>query len=124
MDAMDQLRVGIAQNHGLPPTLAHRIEGQSIEELVAAAEAVATSHPNPAELASFNAAAQKQERDLSLLQMLHGSFEVPDPQPSEAPDFDGGVREPAPLPSDPVRDHDELLLAWVRESHLGGGGGW
>ncbi len=33
-------------------------------------------------------------------------------QPREAPetDSDGGVRQPAPMPSDAVRDHDQLVV--------------
>jgi hypothetical protein len=85
MEAMDQLRVGLARNHGLPDSMADKIGGNSIEELVAAAQALADAHPNKAELATFNADAQKQERDLALLQQLHGSLEAPEPQPSESP---------------------------------------
>jgi hypothetical protein len=31
------------------------------------------------------------------------------PETDEPVNFDGGVRETAPLPSDPMREHDELL---------------
>jgi len=57
----------------------------------------------------------KAECNQRLIQSLHGG----DPEPelvseSEPVNFDGGVREPAPPPSDPEADHDQLILDWVR----------
>jgi hypothetical protein len=50
----------------------------------------------------------------------------PNPEPEEErgpPEFDGGVREPAPVPSDPEADHNALLAELFRQSS-GGGGLW
>jgi hypothetical protein len=46
----------------------------------------------------------------------------PDPATSELSqdgpvDFDGGARETAPAPTDPVRDHDELIAALARRGY-------
>jgi hypothetical protein len=35
-------------------------------------------------------------------------------------DFDGGPREPAPLPENPGQDHDELLMKIVENMRHGG----
>jgi hypothetical protein len=63
----------------------------------------------------------KAERNAALLRMLHGiETEEPAPQETEGKvDFDGGVREPAPPPTDPVKEHDEFLLNWIRAGRLG-----
>lgn len=41
----------------------------------------------------------------------------PKPPP---PDFDGGARATPPAPSDPVRDHDGIMLELARRAKLGG----
>ena len=50
---------------------------------------------------------------LRLAQAL-GLVEVPEPAPEpgieRAVDFDGGAREPAPGPSDPLADHNQLMV--------------
>ena len=49
-----------------------------------------------------------------------------DPVPSDdsrASDFDGGARQPAPLDSDPILDHDEWVLDFVRQQNQGWGFG-
>jgi len=110
MDAMDQLRVGLARRCGLPDTMADRITGESIEDLHAAAKALAEAHSNQAELAALSM--QKPEGDV-LLQVLHrdrGAEEL-----SEFTGFDGGVRESAPEPADPYKEHNELIGELVRE---------
>ena len=38
----------------------------------------------------------------------------PEPDPDAPPEFDGGVREPEPPPSDPQREHAELLAKLIR----------
>lgn len=58
-----------------------------------------------------------------------------DPEPEQeqqevdpaAPDFDGGPRQTAPLPSDPETDHNKTLLDLLdnhREAPSGGGEDW
>jgi hypothetical protein len=39
----------------------------------------------------------------------------------ETSDFDGGVRESAPAPSDPEEEHNAFVLELLRESPHGGG---
>ena len=53
----------------------------------------------------------KAERNAALLRMLHGiESEEPPEQPEDKVDFDGGVREPAPPATDPLRDHNLVNL--------------
>jgi hypothetical protein len=50
----------------------------------------------------------------------------PNPEPEEErgpPEFDGGVRESAPVPSDPEADLNAFVLDLIR-NHSGGGGLW
>jgi len=57
--------------------------------------------------------------------MLHGPPDEPAPvTDGDAPDFDGGVRNTAPGPTNPVSDHDELLGELLRNLPTGGGGQW
>jgi hypothetical protein len=35
--------------------------------------------------------------------------DTPPPDDDGTPDFDGGVRQPAPAPDEPEKDHDELV---------------
>jgi hypothetical protein len=55
---------------------------------------------------------EKEARNRAVLGALHpGMFESESP-PAEAegpPDFDGGVRKPAPGPSDPAAEHSEMI---------------
>jgi hypothetical protein len=112
MDEMQRLRVGLARSAGLPDSMADKIEGRSIEELVASATALPGSHPNKAELATLSV--QKDEQGSALLRALHGE-RIPEPNPDAEPDFDGGVREPAPEPEDPEQEHNELILRVIQE---------
>jgi hypothetical protein len=70
----------------------------------------------------------KQEANARLARALHG---IPEPDEGESedlepqsPDFDGGVREPVPLPSDPVEEHHKLVVGLARLAAYGGGGQW
>jgi hypothetical protein len=64
----------------------------------------------------------KAERNEALLRMFGHLQESEEPvEPEGKPDFDGGVREPTPLPSDPVQEHNKFLLALVRDHRSGGG---
>ena len=106
MDAMDQLRLGLARRHGLPDPMADRISGEGIEELDANARHLVETHPNRAEVASLGV--QKQQRQAALLQALHGTGA--EPQEPEGPvDFDGGARDRAPEARSPEEAHNEFL---------------
>ena len=64
----------------------------------------------------------KQARNRALLRAL-GHLEEPE-EPTEAEgkvDFDGGVREPAPLRSNPEQDHSAFITQLLQE-HRGGDG--
>jgi hypothetical protein len=63
----------------------------------------------------------KAERNRALLESL-GLVQSEEPTEPEGgpPDFDGGVREPAPSQSNPVQDHDEWVVNLLQE-HRGGG---
>jgi hypothetical protein len=62
----------------------------------------------------------KAERNRALLQAL-GLVQSEAPTELEGKvDFDGGVREPVPSPSNPTQDHDELVVNLLQE-HRGGG---
>ena len=65
---------------------------------------------------------QKQVWQRRLIESLHGSLEAPvEPGLSEGKvDFDGGVRESAHVPGDPMQEHNDLLLD-VLQNHTGGG---
>jgi hypothetical protein len=39
-----------------------------------------------------------------------------DREQSEEPDFDGGLRSPAPAPADPEAEHDQTVLQIVQEA--------
>ena len=64
----------------------------------------------------------KQERNAAFIASLHGSPDGADePVQSVTPQFDGGVRETAPLPSDPEADHAQLVLEYLRHLRTYGG---
>jgi hypothetical protein len=70
---------------------------------------------------------EKAERNRALLTLLHPGIAGTDEPPSEPegpPNFDGGVREPAPGPSDPEAEHNQTLLPLLQSRDLSGGGGW
>jgi hypothetical protein len=67
----------------------------------------------------------KRERDLALLRMFGYIEDTELPAESEGKvDFDGGVREPAPPPADPEREHNDFVLELFENTKLGGGGVW
>jgi len=139
-------RHAIAKQVGLPEQLADRLRGSTVEEVEADARALseaigveeeaehvqldrralqaAQNNPNVAELAGL--ADDKAERTRRLVESLHpaGNESEESTEPTGKVEVDGGVRELAPEPGDPAAEHDALLLAVTRESHLGGGGGW
>jgi hypothetical protein len=41
------------------------------------------------------------------------------PEPEQFPDFDGGAREPAPLPANPVGEHNDFVLGVVHRAKWG-----
>jgi hypothetical protein len=60
--------------------------------------------------------------DVEFVRSIHGT----DSEPRELdrtgpPDFDGGARETAPLPSDPEADHAGLVLEYLRRLRTYGG---
>jgi hypothetical protein len=64
---------------------------------------------------------QKQAWQRALIESLHGSLEAPvEPLSEGKVDFDGGVRETAHVPGDPMQEHNDLLLDLV-QNHTGGG---
>jgi hypothetical protein len=71
---------------------------------------------------------EKAARDRAVLGALHpGIFgnEEPSPDPEGPPNFDGGVREPAPGPSDPVAEHNDLVAdLWSAKRVSQGPLGW
>jgi hypothetical protein len=63
----------------------------------------------------------KRQRNEALLRAfgyIQGSEEPP--SEPEKVDFDGGARESAPSPSNPMQDHDEWVLNLLQD-HRGGG---
>jgi hypothetical protein len=135
----------IAKRLGLPEAFGDRLQGDTLEEILADARAmaealkgeqepehvqlarraleVAESNPNKAELAALAAAPHKREHQEQLLRAVHGE-KAPEPKDADAPpDFDGGARQSQPPPTDPAADHDALMLDAVRRSHYGGGDG-
>jgi hypothetical protein len=68
---------------------------------------------------------EKARRNAALIAALHGIEESEEPQePEGPPNFDGGVREPAPVPSDPEQEHNELVLDFLQAKQMEGGPGW
>jgi hypothetical protein len=67
----------------------------------------------------------KLQRNEALLRAVgHLPQEEPPPEAEGKPDFDGGAREPAPPPSNPVQEHDNFLLKLLENAPRGGGGEW
>ena len=78
---------------------------------------------NQGELLALTGLSERKRRLTRLLADPEGQAE---PQTEEAgsPDFDGGAREPAPAPTDPVADHNRTLLEYLQNVPPGGGGDW
>jgi hypothetical protein len=93
----DDDRAEAARLFDLDPGLAHRLRGDTVRELVADA----------ARLAKALTETRRQQ----------------EPKPRHV-SFDGGVREPIHVPSDPEREHGEWLVEVIRQHREGGGGGW
>jgi hypothetical protein len=59
-------------------------------------------------------------RSLGILPEDEGVADDAATAPADAEvDFDGGPRESAPLPSDPVGDHDETVLEIIQKTKWG-----
>ena len=66
------------------------------------------------------AAAHAEVRRVALVGLLHErAVETP---PAATGGFDGGARTAMPLPRDPVRDHDELIVELALHRRVFGGG--
>jgi hypothetical protein len=65
--------------------------------------------------------AQPGPEPMDLAEGVDGEQDV-----NREPDFDAGVREPAPLPTDPAADHNEVVheLLAAKEIRRGGAWGW
>src|SRR5262249_44785391 len=61
----------------------------------------------------------KEERKLRTLDAALDRRPAPEDTPPRTTSFDGGVRQTAPLPSDPQREHNELVSAAARILRLG-----
>lgn len=71
--------------------------------------------------------APEEEQRAAVAELLFGASapaDVPDTGQAPAATFDGGAREPAPAPSDPVADHAALLTALLRAPRRLSTGGW
>jgi hypothetical protein len=64
---------------------------------------------------------ENQRRVLRALGLLPPEQAQP-PEEPQVVDFDGGCREPAPLPSDPEAEHDQTVLEIVQRAKWGQGG--
>jgi hypothetical protein len=65
-----------------------------------------------------------RDEQIAFLRRLGLLGEEPtDAEEDSPPDFDGGVRETPPLPSDPVAEHNATILEYLRTTQ-GRGGGW
>jgi hypothetical protein len=62
--------------------------------------------PEPADIDYLLAGNRKQQ---ALVDLFHPRPEPETPTDEGAPDFDGGARQPAPLPTDPEHDHNDLI---------------
>lgn len=68
--------------------------------------------------------AESQRMLASLFGLAPANQPTAEPEQEPGPpDFDGGVREPAPGPSDPEAEHGEFLIEMLRNT-TGGGGQW
>jgi hypothetical protein len=135
-------RQEIAKRFGLPEQLAGRLIGTTAEEVEADARALseaigvegeaehvrlarraleaAESNPNRGELAAL--ADDKAERNRRILGSLHLTEDEgkETPEPTGRVNFDGGAREPAIEPGDPVQEFNAIALEMLRARELGG----
>jgi hypothetical protein len=135
-----ELRQVVADRRGLPEAAVTFMSGTTIGEIEAEADQLAAllaartpeqaEETEPQTMADVvaNATTLKRERQRALLQSLHS----PAPQPRDeggrfTGGFGGGARAPVAAPSDPERDHGQLVaqLAQHARAHtLGPGSGW
>jgi hypothetical protein len=67
---------------------------------------------------------EKRQRNEALLRAL-GLVQSEEPtEPEGKVDFDGGVRQPAPDPGNPTREHDQLIAELLRAKQAEGGSPW
>jgi hypothetical protein len=85
-----------------------------------------SQQPDPISAARQHSA----ERKATLVDLLRGR--APQPRdaagrvasPNRSTGFDGGAREPAPEPVNPVADHDQVIVSLALASKVGGYFGW
>lgn len=123
---MSELVDQVLKELRLPPKLASMVAGDTEAEVTESARKLADElriEPAPAEHVLL---ARQALKHAEAIRQLHGS----DPEPVEVdedtgpPDFDGGAREPAPVPSDPEADFNETMVELAREARSGRGGAW
>lgn len=103
-------RVEIALRHGLSVEVAPDLRGESRAELEADAAARSA-------VASLFAPKRGEAEVLRALGVL--GAEEQEPSPDEAAAFDGGAREPAPLPGDPVAEFNAAALEHLVRARFG-----
>jgi hypothetical protein len=131
-DGIDQLRVDLARERGLPDGAATFLEGRTVAEVEAQADTLAvllgTTHaagepePAPAPNPFVIASAQKERRKRELAAMFTGRTPQPrDARGRFASGFDGGARLPVIEPSDALRDHDRFVGDALRDRRADAG---
>ena len=92
--------------------LAGRLIGETEEDLLAEAKKLAELGV-PAPPSPF----ATKPGAVELIEALHGPLGASEEEERVVQDFDGGAtgREPVPLPSDPVADHNQLVLDYLAE---------
>jgi hypothetical protein len=124
---LDRVRREVASGRGLPDGAVGFLDGQTLEQIEAQADGLAKVLDRPRQVPPAApdpitvARAAKTERKRSLVASLAGR---PAHRRGRAgrftSGFDGGARQPIPTPSDPVRDHAELVAQLAYRSKLGG----
>jgi hypothetical protein len=119
-DGIDELRVDLARERGLPDAAVSFLRGGTVAEVEAEADTLAAllgttrvarePECGPAQNPFTIAVAQKQQRKRELLATFSGRHPQ---QPRDArgrfATFDGGARQSVPAPRDPEADHNELV---------------
>jgi hypothetical protein len=123
-DGIDELRVDLARERGLPDTAASFLQGRTVAEVEAQAGTLvallgktrAAREPEPAPAPNpFAIATAQKERKRAVLALFTGRASQPRDAKGRYAGFDGGARQPVPeRASDPERDHGELVAQIVR----------
>jgi hypothetical protein len=125
MNAIDQVRLGLVRERGLPDSAAPLLKSDGgITEMVAEADVLAEAHgikqpdpeaPNAGEIALLTTPSRKDYSALAFIEQLHGG-------PVEASrGFDGGARQSAPVERDEEANahlHGRLIAALARKDEL------